>query len=304
MKKVLLLTYLMLMSIGLHAQNETVTNQTVLDLLKEGFSSEEIIGAIDNSSTRTITFDINFMRQLKAAGADATLTTYLQKIAKKDMGYEGVYLWNATNGKPEKLYRTNFEKESKGVNFGAIGAAALGTYVAGSVFGGHIPNGGEAAAVAAGTSILMTSAKDIKKLMLPGTKAKTTTSTQPVFRFYFNHNSDDSFKQNGGNFYELVMNDIMSPNEFQCVKMTVKAKKKGGRRIFPDNMSYTVMGFEGSNASSRVMVDFTIKTINNTTFEVSFPQPLEPGEYVFFYKNGLKNQYFKTAPFGFDFSVE
>ena len=207
-------------------------------------------------------------------------------------------------GKTEKLYRTNFEKESKGVNFGAIGAAALGTYVAGSVFGGHIPSGGEAAAVAAGTSILMTSAKDIKKLMLPGTKAKTTTSTQPVFRFYFNHNSDDSFKQNGGNFYELVMNDIMSPNEFQCVKMTVKAKKKGGRRIFPDNMSYTVMGFEGSNASSRVMVDFTIKTINNTTFEVSFPQPLEPGEYVFFYKNGLNNQYFKTAPFGFDFSVE
>ena len=43
MKKVLLLTYLMLMAIGLHAQNETVTNQTVLDLLKEGFSSEEII---------------------------------------------------------------------------------------------------------------------------------------------------------------------------------------------------------------------------------------------------------------------
>ena len=37
MKKVLFLTYLMLMSIGLHAQNETVTNQTVLDLLKEGF---------------------------------------------------------------------------------------------------------------------------------------------------------------------------------------------------------------------------------------------------------------------------
>mgnify|MGYP001759285665 FL=1 len=126
MKKVLLLTYLMLMAIGLHAQNETVTNQTVLDLLKEGFSSEEIIGAIDNSSTRTITFDINFMRQLKTAGADAALTTYLQKIAKKDMGYEGVYLWNVANGKPEKLYRTNFEKEAKGVNFGAIGAAALG----------------------------------------------------------------------------------------------------------------------------------------------------------------------------------
>lgn len=74
------------------AQNEAVTNQSVLDLLKEGFSSEEIIGAIENSTTRTITFDINFMRQLKAAGANQELTTYLQKIAKTDNGYEGVVL--------------------------------------------------------------------------------------------------------------------------------------------------------------------------------------------------------------------
>ncbi len=74
------------------AQNEAVTNRSVLDLLKEGFSSEEIIGAIENSTTRTITFDINFMRQLKAAGANQELATYLQKIAKTDNGYEGVVL--------------------------------------------------------------------------------------------------------------------------------------------------------------------------------------------------------------------
>ena len=30
------------------AQNETMDNETVLSLLKEGFSSEEIIGAIEN----------------------------------------------------------------------------------------------------------------------------------------------------------------------------------------------------------------------------------------------------------------
>lgn len=286
------------------AQNETITNQTVLDLLKEGFSSEEIIGAIDNSSTRTITYDINFMRQLKAAGADATLTTYLQKIAKKDMGYEGVYLWNTTSGKPEKLYRTNFEKESKGFNLGKLGAAALGTYAAGSAFGGHMPGGAEAAGVAAGTSILLTSAKDIQKLMLPGAKAKVTTSTQPVFRFYFNKGDATSFDQNASNKYEMVMSNIQSPNEFQVIKMTVKEKKKGSRRIFPEGMSYTIMGFEGSNASNREMVSFDINAINNNTFEVTFPQPLEPGEYVFFYKSGLNNQYFQAAPFGFDFSVE
>lgn len=291
------------LNLNVNAQNDVVTNQTVIELLEEGFTSEEIIGAIENSSTRTITYDISFMRELKKAGADATLTTYIQKIAKKDMGYEGVYLWNSVNGKPEKVYRTNFEKEDKGFNLGKLGAAALGTYVAGSVFGGHTPSGGEAAAVAAGTSLLMTSAKDIQKLVLPGAKAKATTSTQPVFRFYFDNEEKQDFSPEAGNWYEMVMNNIQSPNEFQLVKLTVKTKKKSAKRTFPEKMSYTVMGFEGSNSGKREMVDFEIKAINNNVFEVTFMQPLEPGEYCFFYKSGLNNKYFQVAPFGFDFSV-
>lgn len=307
LKRILLALLVIFCVTNASAQNETVTNQTVLDLLKEGFTSEEIIGAIENSSTRTITYNIEFMRQLKAAGADAELTKYLQQIAKKDMGYEGVYLWNPkAGGKPEKLYRTNFEKEAKGFNLAKVGGAVLGTYIVGSAFGGHTPGGGEAAAVAAGTSVLVTSSKDIKKLMLPGTKARVTTTNQPVFRFYLDKKEGTSFSQEGGNWYELVMNDIQSPNEFQLIKMDVKdaKKKKGGRRVFPESMNYSVMGFEGSNASGRTMVNFDIKAINNTTFEVSFSQPLEPGEYCFFYKSGLNNKYFQVAPFGFDFSVE
>ncbi len=74
-KKILIAVMLFLgASLNISAQNDVVTNETVLELLKEGFSSEEIIGAIENSSTRTITFDIKFMRELKQAGADATLT--------------------------------------------------------------------------------------------------------------------------------------------------------------------------------------------------------------------------------------
>lgn len=62
-KKILIAVMLFLgASLNISAQNDVVTNETVLELLKEGFSSEEIIGAIENSSTRTITFDIKFMR--------------------------------------------------------------------------------------------------------------------------------------------------------------------------------------------------------------------------------------------------
>ena len=102
----------------------------------------------------------------------------------------------------------------------------------------------------------------------------------------------------------MVMNGIQSPNEFQLIKMTVKENKKGGRRLLPSSMSYTIAGFSGKNASTREMVNFEITSINNNTFEVSFSEPLEPGEYCFFYKSGLQNKNFQVQPFGFDFTVE
>lgn len=73
-------------NVEMNAQNDAVINQTVSELLKEGFTAEEIIGAIENSSKRTITYDILFMQALKQAGVTPELTTFLQKIAKKDMG--------------------------------------------------------------------------------------------------------------------------------------------------------------------------------------------------------------------------
>ncbi len=291
--------------VSANAQNDEVNNQTVLDLLKEGFTSEEIIGAIENSTTRVITFDINFMRQLKAAGADSSLTSYLQKIAKVDNGYEGVILWNPVNGgKPVKVYRTNFEKEEKGFKLGTLAAIAGATYGVGTVVSGRKVSGAEAAGVTAGLTVMASSGKDIQKLMIPGSKAKIVASRQPVFRFFFKKAEKESFNPDHANWYEMCMNDIQSPNEFQLIKMTVKENKKGGRRIFPTSMSYTVAGFSGSNASNREMVNFEINTINNNTFEVTFNEPLEPGEYCFFYKSGLSNKYFQAQPFGFDFSVE
>ncbi len=304
-KKIFVVALMAVSSLSASAQNEAVTNQSVLDLLKEGFSSEEIIGAIENSTTRTITFDINFMRQLKAAGATSELTTFLQKLAKTDNGYEGVMLWNpADGGKPVKVYRTNFEKEQKGFNLGTLATAAGAAYGIGSLVGGRHVSGGEAAAVTGGLVLMASSGKDIQKLVIPGSTSKVKTGTQPVFRFFFKKEEDKSMEQDAANWYNIVMNGIQSPNEFQLIKMQVKENKKGGRRLFPSSMSYTIAGFSGTNASTREMINFDINTINNNTFEVTFAQPLEPGEYCFFYKSGLSNKYFQAQPFGFDFTVE
>lgn len=311
-KRMMMTLCMLAMALMASAQNEAMTNETILSLLKEGFSSEEIVGAIENSTDRTITYDLNFMRQLKTAGADASLITYIQKVAKIDNGYEGILWWNPTDGgKPKKMFRTQFEQESKGFNLGTVAMAGAGALLVGSAVSGNKPSGGVAAAATAGTVLLMSTGKDVQKLMLPGSTSKLQmegeNGSHPVFRFFFPKTDSKSFQQSADNWYYAVMSAIQSPNEFQCIKMQVREPKKngkGGRRLFPDKMSYTIMGFEGTNASGRQIINFEINEINNSTFEVTFPEGLEPGEYCFFYKGGLGSQAFKEHPFGFDFTVK
>ena len=311
MKRFMMTLSLAIMTLTASAQNEAINNETILTLLKEGFSSEEIIGAIENSTERTIQYSIDYMRQLKAAGADAALTTYIQKIAKQDFGYEGILWWNPTDGgKPKKMFRTQFEKESKGFNLGTLALIGAAAYGVGSAVKGSASSG-TAAAVAGGAVAMMSTGKDIQKLMLPGATSKLQMEGEngrhPVFRFYFPKRDAESFQQAADNWYQIVMSNIQNPNEFQCIKMQVKEPKKsgkGGRRLFPEKMSYSILGFEGTNASNRNIIDFEINEINNNTFEVTFPKELEPGEYCFFYKGGLGSDSFKEHPFGFDFTVK
>lgn len=301
MKKFFLTICLALFAcMGAFAQNEVITNQTVLDLIKEGFTTEEIMGALENSTERRVTYDINFMRQLKEAGADTQLTTYLQKIAKADNGLEGI-VWFNTGGKPKKLLRSQFEKEAKGFNLGTLAAAAVTGVVVGSAVSGSKPSAAVGAATGAGAVLLASTGKDIDKLCLMGVTSKMTISSRrPVFRFYLPKTENNSFEKEGGNYFQTFMNKVQSPNEFQVVKM----KQKKNRRVFVDGASYSVAGFEGTNAKNRVVVNFEIEEINNNTFEITFPEDMEPGEYVFFWKNGLSDEQFRQNVFGFDFTIE
>ena len=281
------------MSLTSSAQNDVVSNNTILDLLKEGFTSIEVQGLVESSSERNISFDIEFMRALKKAGADSNLITFLQRIAKTDKGYEGIILWNPSEGgKPVKLYRTAFEKESKG-GFGAVAAlAGRATGVLGNNTIGNLATIG-----------LLTSGGDIKKVVMQGHSAKVVLTGEegrnPVFRFYFPKVESQSLAGNPEAWFFNFLSSVESPNEFQCIKM----KQKKSKRTFPEGISYTVAGFTAKK-SNRSIVDFDFKEISNHVFEVTFKKPLEVGEYCFFYKNGTKNPLFAEHMFGFDFSVQ
>ena len=273
-----------------NAQNEAVTNETVISLLGEGFGTEDIIGLIEMSPESQITFDINFMRQLKDAGAEQDLVAYLRNKSKADHGYEGLYLWNPSDGgKPKKLHRSAMETETKSGGGAVLGFAGRMTGVI-----GHNKAG------ALASTALASSGGSMEKVVVPGEHARIVcdgvNGSNPVFRFYFPRD----VASDNPDGYLVMMSQIESPNEFQCLKL----KEKKNSRTFPKGSSFTAMGFSVGKSGGGDAVDFEITDINNSTYEVTFPNGLEPGEYCFLYKNGLNHPWFQQNMFVFDFSVQ
>ena len=281
------------------AQDEVVTNALIIQLLDEGFSSQEIIGFIENASTREVKSDLQSMRELKQHNASPELIQYIQKIAKADFGYDGVYWWNTSDGsKPVKLLRSNFSVEQKKAGIGGFASAVAGGLIGDALGGGQSIVRGVAIGAALGGGKIKS-----ESLALSGTHAAVVLSgdqaSNPTFRFYFPKTEMDAFKGQADSWYYQWMNSIQSPNEFECVKL----KEKKNKRTLPSGMDFSIAGFGSSTEGKKNVVDFEIKTINNTTFEVTFPNGLEPGEYCFFYKN-YQNEWFAQNICCFDFSVQ
>ena len=281
------------------AQEEVVTNALIIQLLGEGFSDDEIIGFIESSSTREIKSDLQSMRELKQHNASAELIKYIQKIAKADFGYDGVYWWNTSDGgKPVKLLRSGFSIEQKKAGISGFATAVAGGLVGDALGGGQSIVKGVAIGAALGGGKIKS-----ESLALSGTHAAVVLSgdqaSNPTFRFYFPKTEMDAFKGQADSWYYQWMNSIQSPNEFECVKL----KEKKNKRTLPSGMDFSIAGFGSSSEGKKNVVDFEIKSINNTTFEVTFPNGLEPGEYCFFYKN-YQNEWFAQNICCFDFSVQ
>ena len=282
-----------------NAQEEVVTNALIIQLLDEGFSSDEIIGFIENASTREVKSDLQSMRELKQHNASAELIKYIQKIAKADFGYDGVYWWNTSDGsKPVKLLRSNFSVEQKKAGIGGFASAVAGGLIGDALGGGESIVRGVAIGAALGGGKIKS-----ESLALSGTHAAVVLSgdqaSNPTFRFYFPKTEMDAFKGQADSWYYQWMNSIQSPNEFESVKL----KEKKNKRTLPSGMDFSIAGFGSSTEGKKNVVDFEIKSINNTTFEVTFPNGLEPGEYCFFYKN-YQNEWFAQNICCFDFSVQ
>ncbi|MEQ1909830.1 MAG: hypothetical protein ABMA15_13460 [Vicinamibacterales bacterium] len=101
---------------------------------------------------------------------------------------------------------------------------------------------------------------------------------QPTFYFYFE--SKGSGLGNSGGFSGWL-SSATSPNEFVLARMTSKSKDR--------ELVVGEIGAFGGNSGTRSKdtIDFHIDRLGGGVYRVKASEPLEPGEYSFFYAGGV-----------------
>lgn len=294
------LLFFLVMTFAAIANAEVITNESIIQMLSKGYSTEIITGFIENADECALTADMESIDALMAAGADSYLITFIQKRVKTDFGAtDGLYWWN-TGGKPQKVNIVAISKESKGFGGRLLGSAVR---VAGTVAGVNAGSSGAITGSWIAGDVLSSANFKSDKLIIKGAQAHLRVAdTNPVFRFVIPTSTEASFNP-ADLWYYSWLSGIQSPNEFQLIRLQLKGKGNKANRAFPTGLKWGVGGFsKDTQDANQEIVDFEIRQINNHTYEIFFPNGLEPGEYAFFYRDS-ENIFFREHLSAFDFSV-
>ena len=269
MKKILFFAFILFLACAnTHAQ-ETITNESVLQMKELGFEDAMITDKINSSNVK---FDasIGELSKLKKAGISTSVISLIMKKSKHN-----------TKSKTGIYYTTNNNKEK---------------LIQPSVFSGSSSN-------AVAQKLVSGLINSKKKAQLPGMHSNNVIKNQnPEFNFVFDPNTTevDNMQTNQGNqagFFNWWFRMASSPNEFVLVKLTAK-KRKNLREVVTGKSSWIS---SSSGIDPKYALNFKIEEIEGNKFKV-IPDTLEPGEYCFIYQGqvpqGRSNQSL------FDFSIQ
>ncbi|WP_291967051.1 hypothetical protein [Maribacter sp.] len=266
-KKSLLMFTLSVFTFG--SAQETITNESVIQMVELGFDDYMIIDKINTSDVK---FDasITALGQMKNAGVSSeVLSLIMDKSKQNTMSKTGIY-YTDVNGEDKLVQPSVF-------------SGANSNQVAQKLVSGLI------------------NAK--KKAQLPKTKSNNVIrQSQPEFTFIFDPSVTqvDNMQNNQGGdtgIFNWWFRMASNPNEFVLVKLTVK-EKKNLREVITGKSSWIT---SSSGIDPKYALNFAIEEIEGNKFKVT-PDTLEPGEYCFIYQGqvpqGRENQSV------FDFSIQ
>lgn len=284
MKKLFITIAVIASSITSYA--DVVNSETILRMLEKGYSTPVIINQIEGADEVSLTCTLDYLDMLMAAGADQNLIMYIQNYNKENnkqsLSLEAGMYWHNTDDQPVQILVSPVQKKENNIGGKLLGGLAS---VGGTVLGATTGSIGLASTGWITGDILSSSNFKSDKLYIPGEHSNVVVNTtNPIFRF-IKPGSDNAATGNDM-WYYLWLANVQSPSEFQLIKLEPKGKGSKANRQFPSKMTWSAAGFSTSNETSKKnLVDFKVAQVENGVYEISFDQPLEPGEYAFFYKN-------------------
>lgn len=264
MKKYLILIILLFSGLVGFSQEETLSNQTIIDLVKLGFSDEIIISKIDECMN---TFDTS---------VDALMNLKQNNVS------ENVIVAMVTASKTRKIAITNSENTKEGIFY--VDEKGQEHEILPSVFSGTKYSEG-----------LIT---DKVYAIIPyATSPNVIKEQKPKFVFYFNKSLQGSnFSAGVDNWWFKVAS---SPNEFVLVEMD---KKKNNRRLqIGETGAFDPTVTSGVN--NKKAIPFSIKKLSDSKYEIIIQNELKKGsEYCFIYQGRMPKGGSNQSVF--DFSIQ
>lgn len=252
---------------------DAMTNQHVIDLVKNGFSENLVVELVQASKNKRFDLTSSALIELKKAGVSERILTAMIGAAAPPSAPAGTAS-SATNPGPSRQAGIYFEDD-----------AGL-TQLEPTVFSGG-KTGGMFASVMTGGLM-----KSKWKAVVRSPQASLRIHTAlPVFFFYFE--STGSGLSNTAAFFNAT-----SPNEFVLARMSGSRNER--------SLIVGEFGALGSSTGTRSedTVTLKIEKVEAGVYRVTPGVPLTEGEYCFFYAAGASG--FVTAGSGklFDFGVQ
>lgn len=272
MKILLIITSFFIISIHTFAQTEVLTNQSILDMIELGFSSEVILAKIESSDSNFDT-TIESIKQLKGMGVSDSIIVAIINKAKTD-----IESYDNTNRAPKE------DKIGLYVDDGQELRRIFPT-----VFSGSKTN-----TLGSALSYGLASAS-ISSVLNNPTSTNIVNTCIPEFIFFFGRPTSQQNFNNGNNWWFFT---ATSPNEFVLVKLDKKRKSREIRTGSVNIYAGTNIGVDENS-----VIPFEIVPIDDYTFKVNSTDPLKPGEYCFFYRGAIPQGGYNNQAV-FDFSIQ
>ena len=254
-------------SMVVYAQEEVLTNQSILDMLELGFTNDIIVGKIETSkSSFDTTVDALKALKEKGVGNDIIIAMMHSSKVEKDKNEASKVKRTGIFVKVEEEFQKIYPTVFSGSKTNTLGAAL---------------------------SYGLADAK-IKSTLSGEQSQNIVSSNSPEFYFYFDYSQTSELSLRATNWWFSVAS---SPNEFVLVKLKSKRRKRemeiGKVNLYAGN---------SIGVDEKSIIKFDIEILNDNEFKVTPAWFLEPGEYCFYYQGivpvgGYSNQAV------FDFSI-